>query len=137
MAKESSVQQARLTVTLDGVALGVFEDRGEQEVTANGNKYRLGSMGGEVALGGKASTGDLTVIRIIDDVARGQRKWIKGRVGKGWLVITDQPLNLDEVADGEPEVFSGRLTGYADNGKSASGDDASQYTLTCAVVTNA
>lgn len=138
MADVTSVQMTRLTGTLDGTTnLGVFEDRGEQEVTANAGKYRLGGMGGEVALGGKSTTADMTFTRGMDTLAKSQRKAIKGRVGKGWVVMTDQPLNLDEVAEGDPEVFSGRLVGYSDNGKSASGEDASTYTITVAVVTNA
>lgn len=135
MAGESSVQMARVTATLDGVSLGVFEDRGEQEVTAPDTLYQLGGMGKQKALGGKATNGSITVTRIMDDVAKGQRKTIKGRVGKGRLVITEQPLTVDEVADGEPDVWSGLLTGYSDNGRSASGDDASQYTITCTVET--
>jgi hypothetical protein len=131
MAEVSSVQQSRITATLDGVALGIFEDRGEFEVTAPDGTYRLGNMGPEKTLGGKASNGTVTVTRIMDTLALGQRKWIRGRVGKGWLVINEQPLTIDEVAEGEPDVWSGRLVGYSQAGRDADGDDGMTYTLTC------
>lgn len=135
MAEVSSVQQARVTATLDGVSLGVFEQRGEIETTAPDSKYRLGGMGPEKALGGKASIGELTATRIMDTLAQGQRKWIRGRVGKGWLVINEQPLSIDEVAEGEPDVWSGRLVGYSQAGREADGDDGMTYTITMAVET--
>lgn len=135
MAEVSGEQQARITATLDGVSLGVFEDRGDLETTAPDTKYRFGSMGREKPIGGKPTIGELNATRIMDTLALGQRKWIRGRVGKGQLVITEQPLTLDEVADGEPDVWTGLLVGYTQKGRVANGDEAMTYTITCAVET--
>lgn len=121
--------QARVTATLDGVSLGVFETREGGETDSQETTYRLGGMGPRISLGGNVEVGNVTVRRLFDLQAQAQAKWILGRVGRGTMVVTEQPLNGDAVAEGEPFVWSGVLKRCALPERDADADDAGQIEL--------
>jgi hypothetical protein len=59
-------QQARITVTLDGVSLGVFEDRTGGDTDSTETVYQLGGMGPRISLGGSVQVGNVVVRGLFD-----------------------------------------------------------------------
>jgi hypothetical protein len=101
--------QGRVTVSVDGVSLGVSEDRtgGGQDSTET--TYQMGGMGPRISLGGNPQVDNVVVRMLYDSSRMAQIKWLLGRVGKGTMVIVDQPLDDNGAAFGEPLVWTCRL----------------------------
>jgi hypothetical protein len=66
-------------------------------------------MGPRISLGGNVMVGNVTVHRLYDADAQSRVKWLLGRVGKGRAVVTEQGLDVDGNATGDPLVWSGTL----------------------------
>lgn len=130
----SRANQSRVTATLDGVALGIFEVREGGETDSQETTYRLGGMGPRIALGGNVEVGNVTIRRLFDATAQQQRKFIDGRVGKGSLRVTDQPLDVDGNNYGDPDVWNCVLKRFARPDRDADADDAAQMELEGTVV---
>jgi hypothetical protein len=126
----SRQNMSRVTATLDGVFLGVFEELDPGSGTdSQETKYRLGGMGPTISLGGNREVDNIVIRKLFDADMRSRRKWIRGRVGKGVLVVSDQPLNLDGEADGEPDVYTCTLKRFAPPTRAADADDAAQVEM--------
>jgi hypothetical protein len=84
--------QGRVTVTVDGVSLGVSEDRtgGGQDSTET--TYQMGGMGPRISLGGNPQVDNVVVRMLYDSTRMALIKWLLGRVGKGTMVIVDRRL---------------------------------------------
>lgn len=106
----SRTDQYIVTLTLDGVSLGVWDKLTGGDVDSNEVKYGGGGMKTQVALGGRVTVSDLTVSRIYDldrdapIIAR-----LMPRVGKGDMVASQQPLDTDGNPKGNPTVYTGVL----------------------------
>jgi hypothetical protein len=125
----SRQNQARITATLDGTALGVFEAREGGDTDSQETTYRLGGMGVRISLGGNVEVANVTIRRLFDVQAQSQAKFIIGRVGSGVLVVSEQPLNADGEAVGEPYVWTCTLKRCALPERDADADDAAQIEL--------
>lgn len=119
----------RITAKVDGVDLGIFEDRSGGESDSDGQPYQLGGLGGPRALGGAPVFSNLIIKRLMDDQARGYIKWLRGRAGKGQMVVTELPINDDGEAIGEPEVWTGELKRVAPPDRSAESSTGAQLDL--------
>lgn len=122
----SRQNQARVTVAVDGVVLGVWEDREGGDTDSSDTTYRLGGMGPRISLGGSVAVDNVIARCLFDDDRRSRAKWLLGRVGKGRFVLTEQPLDVEGAADGEPFVWRGTLKRVALPERGADSDDAAQ-----------
>jgi hypothetical protein len=106
----SRKDQYRLTVSLDGNDLGVFDKMSGGEIDSDELKYKPGGMAPEISLGGSVSVGNVTVERLYD-LSRDHQtvKGIIARVGKGAVTVNKQPLDVDGNAYGAPIVYQGQL----------------------------
>lgn len=129
----SRQDQALITVTVDGVALGTFETRTGGDTDSNETTYRLGGMGPRVALGGNVMVGNVTVARLYDTDAQSRAKWLLGRAGKGKMVVTEQALDLDGNSTGDPLVWSGVLKRVQTPERNADSDNAATLELEMSV----
>jgi len=98
------------TVTLDGVALGVFDTFSGGEGDSEEQRYPPGGMADEVSLGGRRTFGNVTIGRNLDALVDWPRiKWYYSRRGSGRVVIGRTPLSSDGVRSGDPLTFTGTL----------------------------
>lgn len=102
-------QQGRLTLTLDGVSLGVWDDRTGGDTDSNSTQYFLGGMGPRISLGGQQQVNNVIVQVLFTDTIQALAKWIISRAGKGKLTVSEQPLDDEGNALGDPFVWTGRL----------------------------
>ena len=100
---------ARVTVTVDGVNLGAWEERSGGAATGTTTMYNLAGMGPRVALGGRQEYADNTVRKIKDADITSRLKWLYTRQNKGRMVVAEQPLDDEGMAVGEPMVWRGVL----------------------------
>jgi hypothetical protein len=102
--------QNNVTVTVDGRALGTFDKKSGGEIDSEETTYKPGAMGARVSLGGSVNVGSVTVSRLFDLVRDGQIvHWLIGRVGKGDVVVKQQPLDVDGNAYGRGLTYRGKL----------------------------
>lgn len=107
----STQSQSLITVVVDGSPCGVWDTRSGGETTAEVGKRRPGGSLNEKARRGRPTTGDVTVSRGYErerDIELGRR--LRTRVGKATVVITEQPLDDDDVAWGTPTTWTGVLS---------------------------
>ena|SRR5215471_14233546 len=83
-------------VVLDGQDLGVWDKKTGGEVDSDDTTYKPGGMAPRVSLGGSVNVGNVTLSRLFD-LSRDQQiiHWLISRVGKGWLVVKQTPLDQD------------------------------------------
>lgn len=102
--------QHRVSVSIDGVKLGVFDVLTGGETDSDELKYRPGGMAPVISLGGVVTVGQLIVSRLYK-LQRDHLRvhWLLGRVGKGQAVVTKVVLDPDGNAFGKPLVTKGVL----------------------------
>lgn len=104
-------RNALVTVVVDGESLGTFITKTGGKTSADGKKTRLGGMSSEVALGGPASTDDITVSRVFDTFMQARAKRLRSRVGLAPMSVTHTPLGNDKKPSGPAETYTGILNG--------------------------
>lgn len=120
----SRQNQALVTVTVDGVNLGTWENRTGGQTDSSDTQYRLGGMGPRISLGGVSMVDNVVCSKLWDDDIRSRKAWLRGRVGKGKAVVTDHQLDADGNPTGEPDVYSGTLKRFAPPERNAESDSA-------------
>jgi hypothetical protein len=129
----SRQNQARVTVVVDGISLGLFEDRTGGDADSADTQYPLGGMGPRISLGGRQEVANVVVKCLYDTERQSRIKWLVGRAGKGQMVVTEQPLDNEEQAFGEPLVWSGTLKRVQPPERQADSDAAAQLELEMSV----
>lgn len=106
----SRENQSAVTMTLDGVDLGVWDKLEGGGIDSEETKYRPGAMGAHVSLGGATEVGNVTLSRLYQ-LARDHNivHWLMSRAGKGQVTVARQPLDVDANAYGRPIVYTGTL----------------------------
>lgn len=123
------------TVTIDGVAWGVWDTLGGGEVEAEETKYRPGGMAAEVSLGGYTSVGNLTLGRLLT-----KAQWepmatlMRTKVGKATVSVSRQPLDVDGQPFGKPLVYSGTLMNVTPGDTDSNSSDAQVWEITVSTV---
>lgn len=106
----SRVDQYDVTVAIDSTKLGTFDKQTGGNIDSSETKYKPGAMAPQVSLGGSVEVSNVTVSRLYvlerDHVLV---PFMKGRVGKGTVVVTKQPLDVDGHPFGNPIVYSGKF----------------------------
>jgi hypothetical protein len=100
----------RCTVTLNGENMGVFDKKTGGKVTSSVTQYLPGGMAPQISLGGTKTTENVTLERLyrLQRDHKKIQKWINA-VGKGNLILHQQPLDTDGNAYGTPVVYKGTL----------------------------
>ena len=119
----SRENQSRVTVSVDGVSLGAWEQRTGGESNSASTQYSLAGMGPRISLGGRQEVSDVVVRKLYDADIQSRFKWLAGRVGKAKAVVADQRLDDEGNALGDPLVWTGTLK-YAKAPDSNSDSDA-------------
>lgn len=99
----------RLTVVVDGISLGVWDDKTGGDSDSNSVQYFLGGGGPRISLGGTQQVANVVLQRLEDDVIRARQKWLYGRSGKGKAQVTQQPLDDENNPTGDPVQWGGRM----------------------------
>lgn len=100
----------RTTVSLNGENMGVWDKKTGGAIDSDETKYNPGGMAPQVSLGGKKTVENVTLsrlYRLMRDHNKVQ-KWINN-VGKGAVVVTQQPMDVDGNPFGKPIVYRGTL----------------------------
>jgi len=106
----SSQQNSLITVAVDGVPLGVFDQRSGGQSTAEVSKYRPGGMGRQKSRRGLPEPSDLTVSREFEfDRDIDLAAWLRTRVGRGQVSVNSQPLDDNANPTGRPTTWTGTL----------------------------
>lgn len=105
----SLTRNALVSVVVDGVSLGTWISRSGGQTEADGQKTRLGGMSAEVALGGPASTENVTVARVFDTFMQTKYKALRSRVGLAIMFVSHTPLDNNKQPSGPSETYSGVL----------------------------
>jgi hypothetical protein len=100
----------RVTVVVDGTDLGVWDKCSGGEVDSDETRYRPGSMGSPISLGGQILVANVVVSRMFDQVRDGAiAHTLLARAGKGAIVVKKQPLDVDGNAQGRAFTYTGKL----------------------------
>lgn len=126
----SRVDMWAVSVAVDGVNLGIFDKMQGGDPTAEGSKYPPGGMGDEIPLGGRVSVSDITVERLYEhERDHTAAKGLMGKVGKGIVVVTKQPLDEDKNVFGDPIVYQGKLKTYTNPEPDSESSDPALFGL--------
>lgn len=96
----------RVTVVINGKALGVWDKQTGGDSTGATSVYRPGGMAEPRARGGAKSVEPVTVTKLYDHATYST---LIPLTGKGDVVVTKQPLDVDGIAFGAPVVYKGVL----------------------------
>lgn len=106
----SRQDQYAVSMSVDGEKFGVYDKLSGGEIDSEEAKYRPGAMAPMVSLGGTVEVGNLTISRLyVLNRDHDRIHWLVARVGKGQVVISRQPLDVDGNAYGKPLVYTGTL----------------------------
>lgn len=121
-----------MTGTYRGVKydFGVWDRKTGGDVQADITKHRPGGMGAEETYGGQAQTTDLVLTRVKkrqgrDDIAK--IAILRQMVGRGEVVVTEQPLDQDANKYGKPSVHRGVVMRVSGADVDSNSNDADLY----------
>src|SRR5262245_32770066 len=106
----SRQDQYDVRVSVDGVDLGTFDTLTGGEIDSEETTYKPGAMGSRISLGGSVNLSNATVeglYALPPDPP--PVHWLTSRAGKGWAVVSKQPLDVDGNVFGRSPTSQGRL----------------------------
>lgn len=133
----SREDQYNVTVAVAGKPLGTFDKLEGGEVDSEDHKFKPGGMAQEVSLGGSKSVNNVTVHRLYKlDRDHPLASFLIANVGKGDVVATKQPLDVDGNPFGKPIVYKGKLKQYTlpDHDSTSSSEALFQIEISAASV---
>jgi hypothetical protein len=120
----------RVTLTVDGQDMGVWETKNGGATSGNTTQIKPGAMSPPKSLGGTPTTDTITLTRNYDRVRdHPNRGFMLARVGKGLCVVREQPLDNDGNAYGQPIVTNGTLDKYTPPDIDAGSDNSAEVSL--------
>lgn len=125
--------QARLTLSIDGVSLGVCHAKDGGDTEADANPFKPGGMAPQVNLGGPAKVSDIKLTLPWTETLDGRRQWLRSRVGRGAAVIVEQPLDADGNPFGAVDTRTGVLNAVTEPPYDAKSGDPRLIELTVGV----
>jgi hypothetical protein len=106
----SRVDQYDISVSIDNTDLGTFDKMSGGDIDSEEQKYKPGAMAPQISLGGSVTVSNVTVQRLYRlDRDLPLFPFLKGRVGKGQVVIKKQSLDVDGNPFGAPITYQGKL----------------------------
>lgn len=122
--------QARVTVAIDGVNLGVCNTLDGGDLEADAVTFKPGGMAPQVSLGGPVKMTDVKVTLGFTETIAALIPWLESRVGKGEAVVTVQRLDADRNPFGAPRPITGVLTAKPNETHDSDSNDALLVELT-------
>jgi hypothetical protein len=106
----SRLDQYDVSVSIDGTNLGTFDKMAGGNIDSTETKYKPGNMAPQMSLGGSVEVSNVTVSRLYD-LSRDHSRvpFLKGKVGKGTVVVRKQPLDVNGTPFGTPVVYTGKM----------------------------
>lgn len=99
-----------LRLTVDGESFGIWDKKNGGEVDSEDTKYYPGAMAKQISLGGRKTTGNVTLQRLYDRVDDHDRiNTLLAASGKGVATVTQRPMDPDGIEYGRPIVYQGKL----------------------------
>jgi hypothetical protein len=120
-----------VTATLDGVDLGTWDKKDGGDIDSDDVSYKPGGMAPRISLGGTVNVANVTISRLYD-LSRDQLNihWLISRVGKGWIVVKQTPLDNDGNNNGyDPLTYQGVLKRVGPPPVDSEGTDAALLEL--------
>lgn len=106
----SRLDQYAVTVSIDGVTLGVFDKLSGGKYDSEETKYKPGGMAPQISLGGSKMVDNVTVSRLFRlDRDLPLVPTLKAKVGNGQVTISKQSLDTNRNPYGTPDVYTGTL----------------------------
>jgi hypothetical protein len=106
----SRQDQYNVTVSIAGSNLGTFDKMSGGEFDSEETKYKPGAMAPQISLGGSQTVSNIVLKRLyVLERDHTIINWLKSQVGKGEVVVTKQPLDINEHPYGSPIVYQGKL----------------------------
>jgi hypothetical protein len=123
-----------VTVSLDGVDLGVWDGFTGGEGDSEEQVFHPGGMAGVTSLGGQQTFGNVTISRNLDALIDWPRvRWYYSRRGTGRIVIGRTPLSSDAVRSGSPLTFLGTLKAVTLPDHDSDGTDVAMLEFECTI----
>jgi hypothetical protein len=126
--------QRSVSITIDGVATGVWDAKSGGEADSEETKYREGGGGAQVTLGGQQVMENLTCARLFKldrDLPRIKR-WMN-RAGRASVVVTEQFLDRDGNAARVGLTYEGILKRVAPPEHDSESTDAARVEIEVSV----
>lgn len=130
----STSQQSLITVTVDGVSLGVFDSLSGGNTAAEPAKHRPGGMGQERTYAGLSTQENVTVSRVYERERDHELlRSLASRAGRARMTISERPLDDDGLPWGRAVVRTGRLGPISRGDVDSTSGDPRMFELTCIV----
>jgi hypothetical protein len=99
-----------IRVHLDGVPFGVWDKKDGGEVDSDDIKYYPGGMVPPIMLGGKVTTGNVTLQRLYDRIDdHGKINTLIQGAGRANITVSQRPMDPDGNEIGRSIVYTGKL----------------------------
>lgn len=123
--------QASVSLTVDGVSLPFIHNRREGgATTSDSNKTYPGGMRRQKAHGAPQSIDDITLGgEFVPQQDHEMLRWLRTRTGKGKAVVSEQLLDVDGRAFGEPDIWTGVLMSVSTGDYDASSGDPRELSI--------
>lgn len=128
----------RITVTVDGNNLGVFDKMTGGDKDSEETKYKPGGLGATVSLGGAQTVNNVVVSRLYDGASDGPilAAWLLAAVGKVNMSVTKTALDTDgHPVGGNGITYVGILKNVTPPEVDSESSSAAMLQLECSVAT--
>lgn len=100
-----------IRLTINGVSFGVWDKKTGGEIDSDDIKYYPGGMAPPIMLGGKVTTGNVTLQRLYDRIDdHGKISTLINAAGRGTITISQKPMDIDgNEGGGRAIVYTGVL----------------------------
>jgi len=99
-----------IRVHLNGVSFGVWDKKTGGELDSDDIKYYPGGMVPPIMLGGKKTTGNVTLQRNYDRIDdHGKINTLLAAVSSGKVTISQRPMDVDGHEIGSSIIYTGKL----------------------------
>lgn len=128
MAGETLQRNFLVTSVVSGVNLGIAVSHSGGQTEIDGQKTRVGGMSDEVAVGGPASTENVTVTYVFGSYMKSKYKWLRSQLNQP-MSVTVTPLGNNRQPDADAETFTGLLARVSPPESDDNGSDVSMIEL--------
>lgn len=128
--------QFAVSAVVDGQTIGIFDTMSGGDVVSDESKHRPGGMGPEVSYVALPSPAQITVTRVYEKTRDHELiRTLTAKAGRVTGSITEQPLDEDGNAWGNPVVYSGRFLGVKRGDVDSTSNDPRMFELDFSIVT--
>lgn len=123
-----------VVIHLEGNSMGVWDKKDGGEVDSDDNKYYPGGMVKPISLGGKVTTGNVTLARIYDRVDDHDKinDWYQA-AGHGRITVSQRPLDFNGNPVGRPIIMAGTLKRVLTPAVDSTGTGPAMFEVECII----